>query len=79
MRAGTSRVGAFDADSLHLSDNWLCRFEKDGLLHRFSLAAPRTLENAERHLHAAIHHCTTSDGNDVAEGKGENRTREVGS
>ena len=62
MHANSSQVGTIDAGSHYLWDNWLCHFEKDGLLHRFSLAAPRTLESAERHFHAAIHHWTTSDG-----------------
>ena len=62
MGAETSRVGAVDAESHYLWDNWLCHFERDGLLHRFSLAAPRSLTSSERHFHAAIHHWTTSDG-----------------
>ncbi len=59
--AKTSQVGEIDAGSHYLWDNWLCHFSKDGLLHRFSLAAPRTLTSAERHFHAAIHHWTSDD------------------
>ncbi|MFH1724473.1 MAG: hypothetical protein ABII00_07615 [Elusimicrobiota bacterium] len=47
--------------SLFLWDNWVSPFAKDGLLHRFSLAAPKTVEPEKRHALAAIHHWTSSD------------------
>ncbi len=62
MQTRACEIGAIDADSHYLRDNWLCHFEGDGLLHRFSLAAPRSLASAERHFHAAIHHWTNRDG-----------------
>ena len=53
---------AVDAASHYLWDNWLSYYHGDALLHRFSLAAPRAVTPEERHLNAAIHHWTSTDG-----------------
>ncbi|MFC1679981.1 glycoside hydrolase family 68 protein, partial [Elusimicrobiota bacterium] len=51
---------------LHLWDNWACRYAGDGLIHRFSLAAPGTLPPEKRHEHARIHHWTSVNGREWA-------------
>lgn len=45
---------------LYLWDHWTTLHA--GLLHRFSLAAPRSLTPDERHLRAEIHHFTSANG-----------------
>lgn len=56
------RIPAPDAGSHYLWDNWLSHYRQTGLVHRFSLVAPRTLASRERHSHAAVHHWTSADG-----------------
>ena len=58
----TAPAAGVSAASHYLWDHWTCRFDVDGLLHRFSLAAPRTLDPGDRHDHAVIHHWTSRDG-----------------
>ena len=54
MSFETTSIAAIDAASHYLWDNWLCHYGNDGLLHRFSLAAPRTVQAGDRHWNAAV-------------------------